>query len=707
MSVNHAAHMPQSLPSFAQAFSNSSLSSITSNSNALPPIQSQSYERTRHTTDSPPSQNDSRHPSVEQVRTSRKRSREEGSLSGRAEVDSDGHDGDDSRQSPKVVRIKEEDERGSPPQSPTPPAKANDVSHDPSPVPSTQPSPKRRRVTVSGPTQSSDSAAKPSMDHPASTPISPVIISLTSADDPTNRERPIMTVKPQQKAVVEQRRGSIAGVLSSTTPSSLAPGPSGRSPPEDHLSASKLTNLPRVGRRSPNESVGSSRPTGGHTLASGSQASSRMLSPPPIVVPSQQPATLNSSQVAPDSSSKAHQSPITHSLPPPPISFTTRRAAQSGGRKKKPADILISPRGTGPSDPLVPVIQSAPPIADRFPMAIPRLPFSISGTAQTTRRTAGNVPPTPTRFALRDAASTSINSTTRTGTASLSPPNPSVPIASSLVPLTPSNLHHPGNSGDKSAFLAPFEMFYDALNGSRQLKALLADQARKSDALLQSLKQQQEKLDSIVEDLVEKRTRAMREEIAVLRQRMESLEEAMQTGRGEAQARGAQCSGGSAHSHNSTGLQNGLPAGPEPSLSYRFPGTDQRRAEFTRGVPSPERPQDKEPQRSPPLVESSRRISISSGRPDATRMVTMEGGQFQGSFGPPGSHSRVGTGQPGSSKGTPPLRPQPIPERSCGARQPDQRAAPRLSYQALGNSDARSSSRSGDSRKNTVALEER
>jgi len=571
---------------------------------------------------------------------------------------------------------------------------AVDPPRDPSPVTSAQPSPKKRRVTVSGPTQSLDSTAKPSADQQASTPVSPVIISLTNVDDPDSRERPLLAVKPQQKSLVEQRRGSIAGAMSTTQTSG-----SNRSPPDDHLSASKLANIPRIGRRSPNES----RPT---ALASNNQpsnSSSQMLSPPPLIVPSQQPVPHGSSQVAAEPSSKPHKSPIVHSLPPPPISFTTRRAAQSGGRKKKPADILISPRGTGPSDPLAPGIQSAPPVADRFPMAIPRLPFALNSTTQTTRRTAVNVPPTPTRFALRDAANSSLGSCARTGAPSLSPPNPSVPIASSLVPPTPSVLHHPGYSGDKSAFLAPFEAFYEALNGSKQLKTRLADQLQKSNALMQSLKQQQEKMDAVVEDLVEKRTRAMREEIATLRRRIDSLEESAQTGRGEGSARGPQ-NAGSAYSHSSMPLQNGV-SGSESSSTYRFPGPDQRRSEFTRGVPSAEKSQDKEPQRSPPLVEASRRISISGVRPESTRLVAVEGGQFQGSFGP--SHGRVGPVPPGSSKGTPPLRPQAVPERSTGARQTDQRTVARLPFPATANTDGRSSSRTGDSRKNTIAADER
>ena len=331
-------------------------------------------------------------------------------------------------------------------------------------------------------------------------------------------------------------------------------------------------------------------------------------------------------------------------------------------------------------------------------MAIPRLPFAINNATQTTRRTAVNVPPTPTRFALRDQApNSSLGSTARTGTTSLSPPNPSVPIASTLVPPTPSALHHPGYSGDKSAFLAPFEAFYEALNGSKQLKGWLADQLQKSNALMQSLKQQQEKMDATVEDLVEKRTRAMREEIAALRQRIDSLEESARTGRGPPNV------------GYSIPMQNGVAASgsAESSSSYRFPAPDQRRSEFTRGGPSPEKPQDKEPQRSPPLVvESSRRISISGGRPDSTRLIAVEGGQFpgaHGSFGPPGS---LGRGPPpsSSSKGTPPLRPQTVPERSTGARQTDQRTVGRLPYSAT---DGRSSSRTGDSRKNTTVADER
>ncbi|KAG1772305.1 hypothetical protein EDD22DRAFT_429139 [Suillus occidentalis] len=167
------------------------------------------------------------------------------------------------------------------------------------------------------------------------------------------------------------------------------------SPPEGSLAASKLS-LPRLGRRSPNTVT---RP-GGNTLPSGNRATvqPQPLTPPPMIVPSQQPLSLP--QINLRYHQKAHRLRIP--LPPPPISFARRRAAQSGGRKRKPADIVISPRGTHSSDPLAPVIQSAPPVPEfgRFPMALPRLPTALSGN-QTTRRVATNVPPTPTRFGLQ------------------------------------------------------------------------------------------------------------------------------------------------------------------------------------------------------------------------------------------------------------------------------------------------------------------
>ncbi|KAH0831917.1 hypothetical protein J3R83DRAFT_12800 [Lanmaoa asiatica] len=627
--------VPQSLPSFAQAFSNSSLSDVAPISNALPPIQSRPA-------------------------TTKKRSREDPPLTAR--TDRAPHNADGGRQSPIPVRIKEEDrdDSQSPPQH-------DQLSRDSSAPPGMQPLSKKRRVTVSGASIRS-----------SGTPI-PVSPTLPIPDDPLPRDQPRpMLVKQHPKTLVDQRRGSISAVMSSTGQSPMVSGSLlSTSPPGDQLATSKLS---RIGRISPTAVVNR---CAGNAVASGSQptaSSVRPLTPPPLIVSNQQPPTLTSSQNPAESAPKPQQPTAAHSLPPPPISFARRRAAQSGGRKKKPADILISPRGTGPSDPLAPVIQSAPPVADpgRFPMAIPRLPLVLNN-AQTTRRVAGNVPPTPTRFSLQGTAC-AFDQLHRAG-------------ASTLVPPTPHALHHPGYTGDKSAFLAPFEVFYDALNDSKQLKSWLSDQLQKSNVLMTSLKQQQEKMDEIVEDLVEKRTRVMREEITMLRQRMESLEEALLAVRAEASARG-QDAAGYAYPPGAKFHQNGVAPCPEPPSSYRFPAPEQRRPDTIIKVTSPGREQEHQPSLSPP-VEVTRRLSVAAttARPEPPQAM-------HSSFAL-GSHNRGASGSQGSAKVTPPVRPQTIPERTPSVRQTDSRPAARLYYPGTyGNSNPplveQMSSRGGD-----------
>ncbi|KAG8214460.1 hypothetical protein J3R82DRAFT_9483 [Butyriboletus roseoflavus] len=661
--------IPQSLPSFAQAFSNSSLSDIAPISNALPPIQS------RHA-HSPPRT------------TTKKRSREDPPLPPRTDrAPVDAHNADGTRQSPLAVRIKEEDRDDSqrPPQSPP------QLSRDTSATPGVQPLSKKRRVTVSGPPHG-PSTIRASAEQGTPIPISPVVTTLPVPDDavPRDQPRPIL-VKQQQITLVDQRRGSISAVMSSTGACPMVSGSLlSRSPPGDQLTTSKLS---RIGRISPS-TVSVANRCAGNAVASGSQvttSATRPLTPPPIIVSSQQPSALALAQNAAEPASKSQQFTVAHSLPPPPISFARRRAAQPGGRKKKPADIMISPRGAGPSDPLAPVIQSAPPVADpgRFPMVIPRLPLVLNST-QSTRRVAGNVPPTPTRFSLQGTTAPLISSTAR---AILSPPNPSVPIANTLVPPTPHALQHPGYTGDKSAFLAPFEVFFDALNDSKQSKGWLSDQMQKSNVLMASLKQQQEKMDEIVEDLVEKRTRVMREEITMLRQRMESLEEALLAVRAEASAKG-QDGAGYGYPQGGKFHQNGIPPCPEAPSSYRFPAPEQRRPDAIIKVTSPGREQEHQPSSSPP-VEVTRRLSISTAtvRPEPPQAL-------HGSF-ILGGHNRVVSGSQGSAKSTAPVRPQAIPERTSAARQTDSRPAARLYFAgSYGNSnppiEGQASSRGGD-----------
>ena len=413
---------------------------------------------------------------------------------------------------------------------------------------------KKRRVTVSGPQpQPLRIDVRPNPEQPASTPISPVVMGFkVQRDNPNAMEqvRSMITVKQKQKALIEQRRGSVAGLMS----------PVANTPPTPVEERSKIPPPPpapssnnRTSRRSPNTGTGVRR------LNNNSQ---------PQRVPSPQPSQ--------------QQTPPTHSLPPPPISFARRRAAQLGV-KKKPADILISPREAHTQDQFQPSIQSAPPIPQaggqsqfyptRFPMVLPRLPPTVIGGGDNARRITGNVPPTPTRLSLQHNSSTAPS----IAPAPLrSPTAPSVPIASTLVPPTPTSLHRLGYSGEKSAFLAPFEVFYDALNDSKQLKTWLGEQLQKSHSLMQSLSQQQDRINDTVDNLVEKRIAGMKSEMAALRRRVEELEDSLRT------------------NNNGNKSQNGLSCGaPLAPESYSFPSipaanshdTPSRRRAENSGVP--------------------------------------------------------------------------------------------------------------------------
>lgn len=384
---------------------------------------------------------------------------------------------------------------------------------------------KRRRVTVSGPPQPGalNTDVRAPADQANSTPISPVVIGFTIQRDNPNaveQVRSMITVKQQQKALIEQRRGSVAGLVS---PPSLATGPA---PSDSGAAASKQAPAPppppppssRAVRKSPNAGTGARR------LTNASSPSSAHI---PL----------------PQSLSQPQPSPHPNSLPPPPISFARRRANQIGG-KKKPADIVISPREQHTKEQLALSIQSAPPIpradgqqgsfySGRATMTLPRLP-SVLGAGENMKRVAtGNVPPTPTRLSLlRNPPGSGYVSHPIPGISGRSPPTASVAIASTLVPPTPSSLHHPGYTGEKSAFLAPFESFYDALNDSKQLKNWLGDQLQKSQAMMQSLTHQQEQLHEVVESLVEKKVSAMRAEMGGMQRRIEQLEDALRVANG-------------------------------------------------------------------------------------------------------------------------------------------------------------------------------
>ncbi|KAF4617843.1 hypothetical protein D9613_006083 [Agrocybe pediades] len=490
-----------SLPSFNETFNSSHSRSLHNNTNALPPIIHSS---------------------------SRKRSND-----------------DD-------VRVKDEsdDDQGAPP-----PSSLIASPH------------KKRRVTVSGAAPhplNVDVRAAP--DQASSTPISPVVMGFTiQRDNPTAIEqvRSMISVKQKQKAIIEQRRGSAAGIVSSA---------SGETP------ASRNNNNANTPRRPP--------PSPKQTSLHVQQQQQQQAAPPAPAPPQPQ-----------------------HSLLPPPISFARRRAALMGG-KKKPADIVISPREAHTRDQLQPAIQSAPPIPQaggqsafytgRFQMALPRLP-NISG--DNPRRVATNVPPTPTRLStslaiqqqergsfVQQIHNSSINAGVNHTPSNRSPPAPSVPIShAAMVPPTPTSLHRPGYQGDKAAFLAPFDMFYDALNDSKQLKVWLGDQLHKSQALVQSLTLQQEKMGETIDALVEKKLSGMKAEMAGLRRRVEDLEETLHRSQ-QQQRRGSfdhhqqqkQHYQQQQQHHQSQQQQNGVMGPSHPDAMYTFPSVSDSTSSNTR-----------------------------------------------------------------------------------------------------------------------------
>lgn len=489
------------------------------------------------------------------------------------------------------------------------------------------PSPaKKRRVTISGAPHALNTDVRAPTDQTNSTPISPVVMGFTiKRDNPSAIEqvRSMITVKQKQKALIEQRRGSVAGVMSPSAGTGNPPA----TPAEEKLTAGGKPIPARSSRRSPNTGSGVRRLTNASGPGGGNTGPP---SPNPLVVPSQQPMQVPSQIPT--------QAPSSHALPPPINSFARRRAGQLGAGKKKPADIVISPRETQTQEQFQPAIQSAPPVphagqgsfySGRFPMTLPRIP-SVMGGGDNVRRVASNVPPTPTRLLAQRNASNTMGTiaTTITGLGGRSPPAASVPIASTLVPPTPSLFHHPGYSGDKSAFLAPFEVFYDALNDSKQLKNWLGEQLQRSNLLMQTLTQQQEKLNETVETLVEQKAAGMRAEMVGLHRRVEELEDAL---RAATVARSQSAEG--AKTKGKQPSRNGSTPTPVAPDSYTFPpvpsvDASRLRRESMRRPSSPAWGQDRDTrevhnapdsENGSPAPFDARRLSVSATRLDPPR----------------------------------------------------------------------------------------
>ncbi|KAI0826737.1 hypothetical protein BC628DRAFT_1409987 [Trametes gibbosa] len=389
--------------------------------------------------------------------------------------------------------------------------------------------------------------------------------------------RSMLSIKQQQKELIEQRRGSTAGIAPVGSPAILVSTANGTSKlhvPTRPGGRSPITTGPRrsivalSANTPPNRAVSPlarqpSPPPSHHAQHGLSQP---MLHPPPP------PLSIQDQHMAP-----MHQ----HALPAAPVSFARRRATrQLGGAKGKPADIMISPRDAT-ADHLQPSIQSAPPIPRAGPaqgmtgrfssMALPSLPPVLGPGQSTQRMTASRVPPTPTRLSMArnppaggpsvlTPTVASISTTAAAAAASAvanarrSPPTASVPIASTLVPPTPAALHTPGNAGGppgsaKAAFLAPFETFYDALADARTLKHWLAGQLQKSQALAAQLQHQTEHVEALVSAAVERRMGPVHDEVYALQRRVEELEAALGHATGTAASGLVRTPSGSAHAH--------------------------------------------------------------------------------------------------------------------------------------------------------------
>ncbi|KAH9038344.1 hypothetical protein EDB85DRAFT_2141870 [Lactarius pseudohatsudake] len=488
MSVRHSNHsQPQSLPPFAVAFSNSSLDKLSSHPASLPPIQPRPpSERPRSLPDASQSAPMAETPPIP---NGRKRSHPEASQ--RDDTSSDNRAA--SSTSPHLGRVKmEHDDLGddSPSHSRQPRSHPPPPQQDPgsrsmppsAPSPQSQPSPKKRRTTVSGPSHLVDHASSNPTTSDTNATSPPIVIGMPAmARDDLNAEqvRSMLTVKRNQEALIEKRRGSLGAPLPSSSQPSVSPA-----------AVKPLPTSSRGSARSPNMSV----------------ARTARSSDPPLNPAGSSPVVTAAQSQQTDFGANP---PHPNSLPPPPISFAGRRAFKSpSSLKKKPADIVISPR-----DPRTqPVIQSAPPQqGGRFTaMALPSLPNVQQPLGG--RRIPGHVPPTPTRLTLRS------NLAASSSTSSLAvPPPASVPIATMLVPQTPAVLNRADSGSQRSAFLAPFEAFYDALKDANELKTWLGEQLAKSQAL-------QTGFEAAVDAAVERRVGGLREEVVRLQRRVEELE---------------------------------------------------------------------------------------------------------------------------------------------------------------------------------------
>ncbi|KAL5482817.1 hypothetical protein ACEPAI_9412 [Sanghuangporus weigelae] len=360
---------------------------------------------------------------------------------------------------------------------------------------------------------------------------------------------------------------------------------------------------------------------------------------------------------APHQHEHQHQHHHHHPLPPLSASHSQSHShTQSSTSLRRPLQMPTAVPLSASLKSLQPAIQSAPPRPGqqpgRFPMALPSLPPMMSqatggggGGHQPTqrgtslRKAPGQVPPTPTRLSVQRAQGTGESASVRlsrptllsrvprtaTGATFAIPHGPATAAAAaaaggssatmgmggnpnpnmSLMPATPATLHRASaSSTEKTAFLAPFEQFYDALSDAQVLKGWFGEQLRRVGALAKEGEAQLAKMkaasattavaaannepspsggssssssgmvskaevESLVREAVAAEARSWREEVGRLRAQVAELQQDMLKKRESESERGKEKAGAGVLPATMTGAGAGRASSPVNGLSPR------------------------------------------------------------------------------------------------------------------------------------------
>ncbi|KAF8587570.1 hypothetical protein K439DRAFT_809634 [Ramaria rubella] len=547
-------HSPPSLPSFAQAFSNINHTAATHSGASMLNLAKISAPQGADMDTLPPIHSVEQHPDPDRVqdKDTRKRRPEH-------DAEHDAEHSDDPKRDKDAKRVSAVKREAS--MSPSPSRMELDQL-DASPSPPRRPA-KKRRVNSQG------SKIQPSGDRDS--PVSPVVAAFTvpsSDQGALDQVRATISIKQKQKEMIEQRRGSAAGLLPS--PPSAAPSPrpgplvrrqSGpnansapsTSPQQQHSQPSSQTTQPhhysppQQSLPAPNNSFSSGRRRRGTLQMNGHHSLSSESSRPPTQV-QPQPSRLPAPILTPAASAST---PTSHSFtqPPPPQSQLLRTPAiakSTTTRAAPPKPLTLAPH----SRHLEPLVHSAPVIGGFGPVRVPELPpipitpggrrvsMGIGGSGLGLGGGSGASVAIAKSGGMRTAGfGLGLGRVVVTSGASAVPPTPAYASLASQQQRPGGSTSHDDGGDGKTGFLQLFENFYDSLADSRLLKGWLQEQLAKSSALLGQLEKEKERESGSggasgsgvtlaqMEDLIERRVAPMRNEVDGLRRRVGELEE--------------------------------------------------------------------------------------------------------------------------------------------------------------------------------------